>query len=91
MAELIYLKGVSTLELEEGLCVGCGVCLEVCPHGVLRRREQKVVIGDRDACMECGACARNCTAGALRVQTGVGCASAVIGSALSRRGGTACC
>lgn len=91
MAELIYLRGVTTLELDPGLCVGCGVCLEVCPQRVLVREGKGVRIGRRDACMECGACARNCAAGALRVETGVGCAAAVIGSALSRRGGAPCC
>ena len=35
---------------------------------------------DRGACMECGACQRNCAFDAIHVQSGVGCASAIIAS-----------
>ena len=34
---------------------------------------------------------RNCPAGAVNVQTGVGCAAAVINSLLGRNGGECCC
>ena len=34
------------------------------------------------ACMECGACAKNCPVQAIEVQSGVGCAWAMIGAAL---------
>ena len=75
---MIYLKGVSTLMLDESRCVGCGICAEVCPHTVFRIRNRKAHIADADLCMECGACARNCAAQALTVRAGVGCADAVI-------------
>ena len=90
MPELRYLTGVVTLRLEAERCVGCGLCLEVCPQAVLALVEGKAVIADRDACMECGACALNCPAGALMVQAGVGCAQAVINAALGRGGGSGC-
>ncbi len=35
MGQLIYLKDVVTLALDEEKCVGCGMCLIVCPHAVL--------------------------------------------------------
>jgi ferredoxin len=35
---------------------------------------------DRGACMECGACQRNCAFGAISVESGVGCAAAIIAS-----------
>jgi NAD-dependent dihydropyrimidine dehydrogenase PreA subunit len=73
-----YLSGVSTLTLDMKKCTGCGLCLEVCPHGVFELREGKVVITDADKCMECGACANNCAFGALQVDKGVGCAQAII-------------
>lgn len=87
----IYLRDVVTLTLDEERCVGCGVCLEVCPHQVLARFNGKVRIEERDACMECGACARNCPAEAISVRAGVGCAMAVINSALGRTSSSCCC
>lgn len=80
MAQHRYLKGVTTLALDSVKCVGCGMCMEVCPHGVLEMSERKARITDKDRCMECGACALNCPADAIRVDAGVGCASAIIKS-----------
>jgi len=73
-----YLKNVVTLELNQDKCTGCGICAIVCPHGVFRISEKKAQIIERDDCMECGACALNCIFDALSVQTGVGCAAAIL-------------
>jgi NAD-dependent dihydropyrimidine dehydrogenase PreA subunit len=91
MNHLIYLKDVVTLKLEQEKCVGCGVCLSVCPHAVLSLTNGKIEIANRDACMECGACARNCPAEALNVHSGVGCAVAVINAMLGRKKSSCCC
>jgi ferredoxin len=85
-----YLKGVTTLELFEEKCSGCGMCQEVCPQGVMKVENGLAMIVDRDACMECSACLRNCPEEAISVQSGVGCAQAVINSALGRSGDTCC-
>jgi len=90
MGELVYLKNVVTLELDEGKCVGCGMCLVVCPHAVMGMNDGHAQIEKRDACMECGACAQNCPTEAITVQAGVGCAAAVINSALGRQGDCCC-
>ena len=92
MKEMTYLSDVATLKFDAGKCTGCGMCLEVCPHQVFRPNGGKrVEIRDRNACMECGACSRNCAFGAIEVQTGVGCAAAVINAMLGRTGGACCC
>jgi ferredoxin len=91
MKNPVYLKDVVTLRLDENKCTGCGMCMEVCPHEVFRMNSSHVVISSRDACMECGACSRNCPVGAISVQSGVGCAAAVINSLLGRQGGECCC
>lgn len=80
-----YLTNVSTLGVEEKACIGCGRCLEVCPHQVISLEGRRVRIQDLDACMECGACARNCPAGAIRVDAGVGCASGLVTEWLRER------
>ena len=77
-----YLKNITTLKYNTEKCLGCGRCLEVCPHGVFEMDEKRAVIADRDLCMECGACAKNCEFGAISVDSGVGCASALINSIL---------
>ena len=73
-----YLSNVATLALSSDKCVGCGMCLDVCPHGVLEFENGKAIISDKDSCMECGACAKNCPADAISVDAGVGCALAII-------------
>lgn len=79
-----YLKNVVTLKLDSEKCVGCGMCADVCPHGVLELSESKARITDIDDCMECGACAKNCAFGAISVTPGVGCAAAIIKGILTR-------
>ena len=73
-----YLHNVATLELNTEACIGCGRCLEVCPHGVFSLLENKARFIDFDACMECGACAQNCPVDAIHVNAGVGCAAGLI-------------
>ncbi len=84
MDRFTYLKDVVTLKLDREKCTGCGMCLEVCPHEVFRMNTRHVEIQNRDACMECGACSRNCPFDAITVQSGVGCAAAVINAMLGR-------
>ena len=84
-----YLKNVVTLRLDRDACVGCGRCLEVCPHGVFALAEGNALIVERDACMECGACARNCPANALFVKNGVGCAVGILNAKFGRS--SSCC
>ena len=84
-----YLSNAVSLKIIPDLCVGCGMCVEVCPHAVFEMQEGKAVILDRDRCMECGACAGNCAFGALEVDKGVGCATAIINSMIS--GGDPAC
>ena len=91
MDRLVYLKNVVTLELNPEKCVGCGMCLLVCPHEVFILNNGKARIQQRDSCMECGACMENCPSYALYVKPGVGCATAVINAALGRRSSSCCC
>jgi NAD-dependent dihydropyrimidine dehydrogenase PreA subunit len=85
-----YLPDVTTLRLEADLCVGCGICERVCPHGVLGITDGKARILDADQCMECGACALNCPASAIVVTPGVGCAAYIIQTWIKGKDAAAC-
>lgn len=77
-----YLRNVVSLDVDREKCTGCGMCVTVCPHAVFEIHERKARIMDRDGCMECGACGLNCPVEAISVDSGVGCATAVIMGAL---------
>ena len=83
-AEAIYrqVSTLNTLAFDAARCIGCGTCITVCPHRVFGYGDDIVQIVRPDACMECGACQRNCPANALQVDSGVGCAAAMINAAL---------
>jgi NAD-dependent dihydropyrimidine dehydrogenase PreA subunit len=86
--KLRYLKS-NTLSLDGGKCTGCGRCAEVCPHEVFDIENRKARIKDIDACMECGACMKNCPVSAIAVDTGTGCAQAILSS--RKKGGKVQC
>lgn len=72
----------NTLEYDPELCINCGMCSIVCPHGVFSPNEKVARLVDPGSCMECGACQLNCPTGAISVESGVGCAYAMILAAL---------
>jgi NAD-dependent dihydropyrimidine dehydrogenase PreA subunit len=72
----------NTLSYHPDQCIGCGVCVDVCPHAVFSMNGRKAVLVSQAACMECGACQVNCPTGAITVESGVGCAAAMIRAAL---------
>ncbi len=72
----------NTLRYDEARCINCGICLLVCPQGVFGPGDRAVRLVDAEKCMECGACQLNCPANAITVESGVGCATAMIYAAL---------
>jgi Fe-S-cluster-containing hydrogenase component 2 len=45
-----YLKNVTTLRLDQDACIGCGMCVEVCPHQVFVLSGEKTHIVELDCC-----------------------------------------
>jgi len=82
---------LNTLQYRSELCVGCGMCSVVCPHGVFANHTGYVAQLVRpEACMECGACQLNCPTDAIMVDSGVGCAAAMMFAALTGEKEAAC-
>lgn len=72
----------NTLKFNQELCNNCIMCTSVCPHAVFARNNGKVSLVNPSNCMECGACQVNCPTGAIAVDSGVGCATAMIYAAI---------
>jgi len=72
----------NSLRYHQERCINCRRCTEVCPHQVFVPGEKHVALAEPSACMECGACAVNCPVQAIEVESGVGCAWAMIGAAI---------
>ncbi len=75
-------SALNTLQFDQELCTGCGMCVNVCPHAVFAMNSHVARLAHPDRCMECGACQVNCVPGAITVESGVGCAAAMIQAAL---------
>ena len=81
---------INTLLYDETKCLGCGVCVDVCPHAVFSMNGRKAVLVRPLNCMECGACRLNCPTNAITVESGVGCATAMIRAALTGKKEATC-
>jgi ferredoxin len=81
----IVANEMNTLRYYPRRCVNCGMCTKVCPHGVFESNGAKVEVVNYPDCIECGACMMNCPVAAIEVDSGVGCAGAMIRAALTGR------
>jgi len=53
-------------DVDEDLCVGCGVCVEICPYGARELDKARgIVTVNPVLCEGCGACAAGCPSGAI--------------------------
>lgn len=86
MKKYNYIQDVATLSLDRDSCIGCRMCVLVCPHGVFEVSEHKAAIIEKNDCMECGACSLNCPVEAITVDPGVGCAALIISRWMAKVG-----
>jgi len=82
---------INTLRYDSTLCINCGMCSTVCPHGVFSAGKKAAQLRYAQACMECGACQLNCPTGAIMVESGVGCAYAMMRAAIKGQKECECC
>ena len=54
--------------IDQNKCIGCGVCVKICPLDTIRLNEEgKAFIAYGDDCMTCFKCERMCPSGAIFV------------------------
>ncbi|MDZ4230276.1 MAG: mercury methylation ferredoxin HgcB [Dehalococcoidales bacterium] len=87
---MISSYAINTLSYNAALCTGCAMCWTVCPQQVFEPENGKARIVNYEACMECGACQLNCPTNAITVDSGVGCAAAMIRAALTGKKEASC-
>lgn len=46
-------------------CIGCGICVDACPQGVLEVVDGVVEVVNEDACIACEVCVEECPMGAI--------------------------
>jgi len=56
-----------TTVIDEELCIGCGLCVKVCPLDTISMQNEKAVVTGRES-LSCGHCAAACPEGAIRVK-----------------------
>jgi electron transfer flavoprotein alpha subunit len=56
------------LRIDKEICIGCGVCEEVCTFGAIEVIDGVAVVNEK--CTLCGSCVENCEAGALSIEAG---------------------
>jgi len=69
------LRCFDNIMLDPGLCILCGLCVDVCPtncitivradHAGVGRASQSVLLLDEDRCIRCALCVNRCPPGAL--------------------------
>lgn len=70
MGMKIKLQPYGDIRLEQEKCIGCRVCIDVCPRNLYEFKmiDKKVVLHNPENCINCNACVRRCLAHCLEIK-----------------------
>ena len=57
-----------SVDVNEGLCTGCGICVRICPFGGMQKDEMGTARVNEFLCVGCGVCGASCPERAITVQ-----------------------
>jgi heterodisulfide reductase subunit A len=55
----------STAEVNNDLCVGCEVCVKLCPYKAISRNDEDRIVVNKVLCKSCGVCGASCPHNAI--------------------------
>ena len=65
-AQLLSTEILKKIEMNSSKCIGCGLCVEECPTGIIGIADGKAFFTDIARCISCGHCAAICPASAIQ-------------------------
>jgi len=60
MAQRRLRTAAITAEVDENKCVGCGICVELCPYNAIQKDEKGIARVTSAVCKGCGVCGASC-------------------------------
>ncbi|MFX1425586.1 MAG: FAD-dependent oxidoreductase [Promethearchaeota archaeon] len=54
-------------EVDDEICIGCGVCTKLCPYNAISKNEHEVAVVNRLMCKGCGVCGASCPENAIKI------------------------
>ena len=63
------MKNPKTVDIDKDACIGCGVCVEMCPQKILfiDSKTGKCDVTDETKCDRLGGCERACPVNAIKI------------------------
>ncbi len=59
---------ITEFRIDKDKCIGCELCIDVCPMKILEIQDEICVLEDAAKCIECGNCLRECQEGAICIE-----------------------
>ncbi len=54
-------------EVDDEMCIGCGVCTKLCPYNAISKNEQEIAVVNKLMCKGCGVCGASCPENAITI------------------------